>query len=540
MQHPKFSFPFFNPAKKGPVTLVLCLLCFLLASPVSANKLQWAIDQAVKSGQTMIKLPAGRYELAPVNGSHLRFAGLKDVTIDARDVEIVCTETTVAVNILNCKNLRIVGLTVDYDPLPFTQGRIVEIAEDRKSHVIEITDGFPPADKAYVFKHAVYTPEGELRFGNYYRFQLEVLSPKRLRIFGLPSHVDGGEQIGDTVVVGAQHLNGPYIPHAIITKNSVGTVFYEVTLYSSPCFGFFEVASSESVYMNCVIDRREGRMRSLNADAFHSKHAEVGPKIVNCKAMWQSDDCVNICGDYYLVASGKGRKWRLLGNREFHLKPGDPLELVTPEGKRLPDAVVISVEKEGEVSAKDRAFFNALNLNQKVKNSMRAVYSVELDHDVDLPPGSVMASTKRKGNGFAVMNCTFGNVRSRGILIKASEGEISKNLIVNTHMQSIKISPEYHWLESGFSRNLVVKGNRIINPGREAISIKGVGPHPGHENIDVINNSIQTGVFPAVNIQSVRNGKVSSNEIRSMDGTLQTDAIEVKFCENFETNHEIN
>lgn len=500
--------------------------------------MQAAIDAALRNGHSKIRIPPGRYEIAPTNGTHLRLAGLRNVTIDARDVELVCTETTLAINVVNCENLRIVGLTIDYDPLPFTQGRIVEIAEDRKSHVIEIMDGFPSADKAYVFKHAVYTPDGELRFGDYYRFELEVLSPKRLRISGLHPRKDGGDQLGDVVVVGAEHLKGPYRPHAVITQNSKGTVFYGVTLYSSPCFGFLEVESSESVYLDCVIDRREGRLRSLNADAFHSKYAEIGPKIVNCKAMWQGDDCVNICGDYYLVESGEGRTWRVLGPRNFHLKSGDPVELVTPDGQRLPDAVASAASRVGEVSARDKTFFAPLNLNAKAKAALTTVYSIELDREVELPPGSVMASINRKGNGFAVMNCTFGNNRSRGILIKASEGEVSGNLLINTHMESIKISPEYHWLESGFSRNLVIKDNRIVNPHKEAIKIMGVGPFPGHENIEVMNNSIQTGAFPAIKIHSVRTGKTSANEIRAMDGTSKPDAIEVKFSENFETRHE--
>ena len=529
---PPFSL---NCVIKTSVPLLFVIGLLASAVTASANPLQATVDAALERGERTIRIPPGRYEVAPSKGVHLQLAGVRDVTLDARGVEMVCTETTLAVNVINCENLRIVGLTIDYDPLPFTQGRIVEIGEDRKSHVIEIMDGFPPAEAAYVFKHAVYTPEGELRFGDYFRFQLEVLTPKRLRIFGLHPRKDGGEQIGDIVVVGAQHLKGPYRPHAVIVQNSTGTVFDGVKIYSSPCFGFLEVTSSRSVYRNCVIDRRDGRMRSLNADAFHSKHAEIGPKIVNCKAMWQGDDCVNICGDYYLVESGEGRKWRLLGSKHLYIQPGDPLELVTPEGKRLADAVAVSAKREGETTSGDKAFFASLNLNAKVKNALTTVYSIELDREVELPPGSVLASTNRKGNGFAVLNNTFGNNRSRGILIKASEGEVSGNLLVNTHSESIKISPEYHWLESGFSRNLVIKDNRIVNPRKEAIKIMGVGPFPGHENIRVIDNHIQTGLSPALHIESVRNGRVGRNVILGTDGEPMPNALEVKFCTNMET-----
>lgn len=536
MQRPISSYLSFRPSVKGLFRLILPLVGLLWVLPVSAsNLLQAVIDAAVDRGQSTVRIPPGRYEVSPSNGVHLALNGLRDIAIDARDVEMVCTETTLAISVNSCRNLRIVGLTIDYDPLPFTQGRIVEISEDRKSHVIEIMDGFPPAEDAYVFKHAVYTPKGELRFGSYYQFKLEVLSTNRLRIFGLHPKKDGGEQVGDIVVVGAEHLKGPYRAHAIDVRNSVGTEFDGIKLYSSPCFGFLEVASSRSVYRNCLIDRREGRVRSLNADAFHSKHAEIGPRIINCKAMWQGDDCVNICGDYYLVESGEGRNWRVLTPRFFHLKPGDPVELVTPEGKRLPDAEAVSAERAGDITASDKEFFNTLNLNPKVKDSFRSAYSIELDREVDLPAGSILASINRKGNGFAVTNCTFGNNRSRGILIKASEGEVSRNYLVQTHMEAIKISPEYHWLESGFSRNVVVESNLIVNPSGEAISIKGIGPFPGHENLQVVNNLVQTKVHPAIKVDSVRKGRVVDNEVLGMDGGPVNNTIQVRYSEDLST-----
>ena len=525
------------PIIKRSFHLFALLGALAWALPALANPLQSIIDKGVKSGQSVIRIPAGRYEVAPTKGMHLNLVGLRNVTIDARGVEMICTETTLAISIRNCENLRIVGLTIDYDPLPFTQGRIVEIAEDRKSHVIEIMDGFPPAEEAYVFKHAVYTPEGELRFGNYYTFKLEVLSPKLLRIHGLNPRKDGGEQLGDIVVVGTQHLKGPYRPHAVVVQNSAGTILEDVTLYSSPCFGFLEIASSRSVYRNCVIDRREGRMRSLNADAFHSKFAEVGPQIINCKAMWQGDDCVNICGDYYLVESGEGRKWRLLGPGRFHLSPGDPVELVSPDGLRLPDAVAISAKPVGDVSEADKTYFSSLKLNAKVKAALRTVYSIELDREVELPRGSVIASMKRKGNGFAVKNCTFGNNRSRGILIKASEGEVSGNYLINTHGEAIKITPEYHWLESGFSRNVIVRNNEIINPLKAAVRISGVGPFAGHQNIQVLENVIRTDVLPAMQIESLRKGKVLDNEILGTDGKPVANAIRTRHCEDVETGY---
>jgi len=93
--------------------------------------LQQAILEAYYAGYKEIVIPPGTYRLKPQDRIHLNFRNLEDVTIVARDVEIICTETTRALNIENCRNLHIIGLTIDYDPLPFTQGWIRDMAPDK-------------------------------------------------------------------------------------------------------------------------------------------------------------------------------------------------------------------------------------------------------------------------------------------------------------------------------------------------------------------------------------------------------------------------
>lgn len=54
-------------------------------------------------------------------------------------------------------------------------------------------------------------------------------------------------------------------------------------------------------------------------------------------------------------------------------------------------------------------------------------------------------------NRFQVKDCKFGFNRSRGILIKASHGEVSGILIKGGRKHAIPVSPEYWWLEAGSS-----------------------------------------------------------------------------------------
>ena len=100
--------------------------------PGTPFDLQGFIDQEIKAGTQRIVVPPGRYRVTPKNRQHLVLRGLKDVQIIADGVEMICTETTRALTITRCTNVTVRGLVIDYDPLPFTQGRITGFSADKK------------------------------------------------------------------------------------------------------------------------------------------------------------------------------------------------------------------------------------------------------------------------------------------------------------------------------------------------------------------------------------------------------------------------
>ena len=105
--------------------------------------LQSFIDNAIKAGAKRVVVPAGRYRVRPQGGRHLFFKDLADVEILAEGVEMVCTQTVQAVRFEDCRRVSLKGLTVDYDPLPFTQARITSLAPDKSWVEFEVIDGYP-------------------------------------------------------------------------------------------------------------------------------------------------------------------------------------------------------------------------------------------------------------------------------------------------------------------------------------------------------------------------------------------------------------
>lgn len=521
---------------------IILLVMIAFSGCVQATEsfeLQNFINRQLSAGEKNIIVPPGTYHVIPQSRVHLKLSQLTDVTLIMDGVEMICTETTQAVGIESCTNLTIRGLTIDYDPLPFTQGKIIEISPDRKSHIIQVDKGYPDASLAQVSKHAIFSPAGMLKYGNYYQFKLEALTGNRLKISGLEFAKDGGEQVGDQVVVATHYAPGGFSPHAVVCTDSKGTVLEDITLYASPMFGFFETHCDGSIYRNCRIDRcppeidltkREPRLRSLNADAYHSKFARKGPQLLNCTAQWQGDDGVNICGAYHLVAKGDGDTLRVLAKQDMDIESGDSVELMTVDGQRVPDAKVLSLKLLGAASNEEKERLGGLKLLAHTRNFLTKAYAIKLDRSVDLPFGSVIGSMNRMGNGFSVKNCVFGNNRSRGILIKASNGEISGNRIEKSFMQAIKIAPEYQWLESGASCNLVISNNIVVDSGMEAVQVHTFGRYPVHENIQIVGNTIRSDFIPAIYVGGLTGGVVQSNLVERAGGSKSDAPVILEHC----------
>ena len=315
--------------------------------------------------------------------------------------------------------------------------------------------GYP--ENQLVERIEIYDPAtGELRRPDAgWSDKIESLGNHRYRATKHPGHrFDAArdlEQVGDILVTNNSYPdNAGY--HAITADRCTNLELVDITLYASPFFGFCEHQCHGTTYLRCKIDRRTEdtvkrafpRMRSLNADAFHSTGATKGPAIIECTAKFQGDDCVNIHGIYYFVTGCDSNQLRIVVHHQKILEPGDPVEFLPFNGPRPPDAVAQKIEPDPmPMTDAERAFFQKVNINPRVKEVLLAgkgmFYTVTLDRPVTLPFGSQISAANRTGNGFLVQGCDFGFNRSRGILIKASRGKVLGNKITHGWMAGILV-----------------------------------------------------------------------------------------------------
>lgn len=508
--------------------------------------LQGFVDKAIQAGRRPVIIPPGRYRVTPRHRQHLVLHDLEDINIVAKGVELICTETTRALTISHCRNVTLRGLTIDYDPLPYTQGRIVKLSENNTVHDIELFDGYPRGDQVQNFKYEIFRPDTRtLRFGSYHEFRFVAQEANRIRVTRRGRYE--GEQVGDIIAIGTSYAPGWQIPHAIYTTDSKHVVLEDMTLYASNCFGFLETNCERTTYLRCRIDRRaakddfmergDPRIRSLDADAFHSKFAITGPQLIECTARFQADDCVNICGDYHMVMASEGPRLRVLSKGHMNIEPGDPLEVVGYDGRRLPDATAVSVSRSGRITEEELAFMARQRMHKPfTEGSLRQIYEVVIDRPVDLVRGSIIAAANRIGNGFKVTGCDFGFNRSRGILIKASHGEVSRNTLEGCVEEAIKVAPEYWWLEAGSSNDVLITGNDIRHCEGMGIAVYawagagGLAPAGAHKDIIIRDNRLMDVAGREIWVTSTRGLILRDNDF----GESEPD-IKLEHCERVAT-----
>jgi hypothetical protein len=521
-----------------------------------SEDLRALIATELAAGNKRIVIPPGRYRVQAERGTHLLFSDLADVEIIAENVELVCTSTVRALLFENCTNLTLRGLTIDYNPLPFTQGKIVAMSPDKSWLDFEVIEGYPDTDlreNIQIYDPATRTlRRGDARWSQ----EFEPLGKRRYRVrMAERYHFDPDrdtQQIGDILVTKSRSGRSGS-PHTVELQGCKGMRLEDITLYAALSFGFLERDCDGTTYLRCIVDRRcpdddpvkraLPRLRSLNADAFHSKDATKGPAILSCTARFMGDDAVNINGRYHFVRGSSGRELRIaILDKTATLKAGDPVEFLPYSGPRPPDAVVVQRQPDPEpITAQEKAFIRKLRIDERVRTGLlegkARLYTLTLDREISLQPGSAVCCPLRLGHGFAVKDCDFGDNRSRGILIKASNGEISGNRITNSRMAAVLISPEFWWMEAGMSSNVMVRDNLIKGCLQTPIQIHALGgnrqilPAGALRNISILNNRIEDSAWPLIHVTSTSGLTIEGNILPAAPSGQASDPVLLEKCE---------
>ena len=501
------------------------------------------ITTALANGQRRIVVPPGTWYMDLRDGVPLTLRDLSDVAIIADGVNIICNTPTQAIAVQHCENLRMSGFSIDYDPLPFTQGKIVALDTLKRMWLdVRIYEGYRTdmiegrlPDRFQVFdQHTHHLKKNLYTYFSGAFSKVEKRGDHLFRFYKSGFNKDACEDLHDEVVFSLPYP-GKTRAHTFVISRSKNVRLENITLFSGNCFGFFEMECDHNIYDHCRVTKKRNdplrsapRLRSNNADAFHSKFAVHGPEVTHCEFLYQGDDGIAINTSFYRVISGKANEVYVDSDTAaIKIKAGHRVRFVDYDGKVLEDAKVVAVSSTG--SYPQAALDSMFHLFGMKTGNRKTVVLLTLDKAVSATTGSVVSSLDMAGAGFIVKNNKVGYTRARGILIKSSGGVIKNNTVTGCELGGIVLAPELNWLEAGFSRDVLIQHNLVkdcmfanSSYGIEQaapISVVAVNaqnriaPAGGFMNIRIIDNTIENSPMPAIMVTSINGGEVVNNHI---------------------------
>ena len=445
------------------------LKCEIVAN--DAGSVLRGIQAAYDSGAKSVCVPQGFYRFTGGHGydPHLDFKNLKDFTIDASGATFVFTDVYGdQVFFDGCQRVVFRGATIDHDPVPFSQGKIESISEDRQLIDIRIASGYPSnLDNDQLFSAqptlCFYDPVTRLLKPNSVDLNVSGFEKigERLFRFQLLSPLPADFPIGVGDLVAWRGKGGS----VVVLSGCSGMTISNVTVRNGTGFCFKEEFGAGDNHYDHLkvtygvrpVGATEDPLIASDADAFHSRSVRKGPTLENFLFEGMMDDGVAIHGFYAMAIAANGNKV-IIDWRGQPYQVGDNLQFMNDVRCVALEAKVVSFQA---ISDYRRSAEIPKNVAKEFRDPAQGTYyEVTLDRPVSVQLGWLIADVSVNGNGFVVRNGTIRNHRARSFLIKASDGLIENCTVEGSSMPAMVIAPEASgWDEAGFARNLIIRHN---------------------------------------------------------------------------------
>lgn len=498
----------------------------------SAGRLLSSLAQSMGRREKSFVIAPGDYRFDRERGFALR--RLENVEIEATGATFWFGSGQ-GVGIESCRNLRLRGLTIDSDPLPWTQAVIEEIDPAAQTMVVRVEADYEvPAGEKLAKPCRVLFFDGETRLElpvfDDQATSIEPLGDRRLKITKFASSrvfrnpVPGRPVCaGDLVALFIMYGGGANIS----LRDCEAVRLENITNHAASAFAYHETkGKGGNQYIGCKLTRRPGttRLMASRADCFHSYLMEKGPLIENCEFSHSGDDLINIHGFFGLVLQvSSPRECIVASPYGAIMGAGSALRIADPEAKTEPrEANVVSAEalRDPAAMAEAKALPESLTRDRQLRvrdMSDVCLVRVVLDREVPLQKYDLVSGPDYAGRGAVLRGNHLHDGHVRGILLKSHDVVVEDNRIERTGHGGIVLEPEFFWLEGPFCRNIRVQNNKLVENGRASFDLAGFG---------VSHAAIQVGVtfgkrmFPRTLVSGIMNEdiRITGNRIERPAG----------------------
>jgi hypothetical protein len=516
--------------------------------------MQQIIDNAVQRGEREVLLPTGVHYVDQA----LRLEGLKDFTIKGDQTTLVFTNLRdCGILAIDCDGLTLESITLDSDPLGFTQGTIESVDLDTGIITFKVHDGYPDLAPHYLSGRALAFSPDTLNWKRdtpvLYAQKAEAMNEREGRMQFSRGKIPTLKtlNVGDYIVLDFRNSRG------IRIERGRDITLRDVTLWSLPSIGVICRFMDGDNHFSYTIERGPvptgatvPRLLSISADGINYAYARKGPIIEDCDFSFMGDDAVNLHGIAFYVAQVQGNMLYLI--RPYRgesftsiVNAGDFAMSVDPESFDVKDNVEIqSFRLEPNASKEFLEIAEQVWKSKAVKSGRLSVYAMQVDKDdMSVSAGDFIEIPAIAAPNYIIRNNQFHDHRGRGLRLMSSNGLVEGNTLENIKQSAISIGSEMtFYREAGWVENVTIQNNTIKNVGFDpvmhlpgthvpgAISIFHRGASPDSplpsmhiQNINILNNTIEEVGGPAIHINQAEAVYVVGNSISGSNQLSQSD-----------------
>ena len=484
-----------------------------------------AIEACKNKGNAKLVFEFGSYDIygsqKDVRGNFKPSIDIKNIsnlTIEGNGSELIGHDYSTMFYFTECRNITINNLSIDWDPLPFTQGKVVKIGND----YVDIEVVAPFTAQAGRRTEALLGYDMELRrmarrYTDHYQKGSEKLSevirPGVMRLFISRQDRFSGAlpPVGRYIIVRHQVYGNQAFQFSKCSKIQIENV----NIYSNPGMGIIARLSSDFYirHLKVMIRPGSGRWMSCTADATNFRGCRGTIVMENCLFEGMGDDATNVrSGSYQVVAER-------LDDRRLSISGA-------PRHSRIPSAPEIGDKLE--LSGEDKMLVPYATVTVKSVNRNEKEKTLIVEFDDKLPERTKEGDIV--GNASAcpflhIRGCTVIRNRARGLIIKNRGAIVEDCYFQDITASAIGMNTDITtWWESIGSHDVIIRNNRFLNCRFDPDVVRGViecSTNPGsnqnapagvHQRITIENNIIQGTNANAIKIGSA-DGVVILNNI---------------------------
>lgn len=475
-----------------------------------------ALQAAIQRGEgSVVMFSESTYYIDSNRPFHLQVEHGSGITIEGNNAELIFRNPgSGGILFSESSSCVIRNMTIDYEPIPFTQGTVTSVKGD--TFCFQIDHGYAGLDEPWLlttgrgasgsqipgFAMQRERETGRVKTGaaSFFVFQQwERLTDSTYKV----KYSGARLSQGDVVVFVTRYAGA-----AIALFRSPNMTIEDITFYASPSAAITGQESDSPLVRNLSVRCRPGtdRVNSTNGDGVHIQSSRGGPVIENCYFSGMADDGINVYTRPHIVYHVENEREIIIGEGP-PIHEGDILEIIGPKQGLLRSVVKVEELIQHGSSAYEIIF------DKPVEGIVPGMDYKEADQ---------VYNRSSCGEGFVIRNNVFENYRGRGVLIRSGDGVIEGNEFRGLSGIGISIANEPDWPEGPMSRDIAIRGNVIDDVGNtngDAIQVIGLGlgytlsASRGQRNITIENNKITNWARSAIYVGSARSVNICNNYI---------------------------